>query len=213
MNTRKLLVSVLMLVSILLAACAPAATATPPAPTVVPPTVAPTTAPTQEGLTTFSPKTFNLPITLSYGPEWRVAEEYSDVFTLSYIEHDAGVSFMNVKNTKYADGIAFPDDFVTWIQSPDSLFQVEDSKPVLVGGFKGTQINAIGTCGEKKMWIILSGTGWWCPKGEHMGFIYLDNVNGERVLIEIQGSPDDKDYMFIVEESQKVLDTVVFTKP
>jgi hypothetical protein len=211
MNTRKLLVSVLMFVSVLLAACAPVAT--PPAPTVVPPTVAPTTAPTQEGLTTFSPKTFNLPITLSYGPEWRVAEEYSDVFTLSYTGHDAGVSFMNVKNAKYADGIAFPDDFVTWIQSPDSLFQVEDSKPVLVGGFKGTKINALATCGDNVKWIILSGTGWWCPKGEHMGFIYLDNVNGERVLIEIQGSPDDKDYEFIVEESQKVVDTVVFSKP
>ena len=45
-----------------------------------------------------------------------------------------------------------------------------------------------------------------------MGFIYLDNVNGERVLIEIQGSPGDKDYEFIVEESQKVLDTVLFSE-
>ena len=163
--------------------------------------------------TTFSPKTFNLPISLNYSPEWRVAEEYSDVFTLSYIGHDAGVSFMNVKNAKYADGIAFPDDFVTWIQSPDSLFQVVDSKPVLVGGFKGIQINAIAACGDKKNWIMLSGTGWGCPGVEHIGFIYLDNVNGERVLIQIQGSPDGKDYMFIVEESQKVLDTVVFSKP
>jgi len=163
--------------------------------------------------TTFSPKTFNLPITLSYGPEWRVAEEYSDVFTLSYKGHDAGVSFINVKNAKIADGIAFPDDFVTWIQSSDSLFQVVESKSVLVGGFKGTQINALATCGDNVKWIILSGTGWWCPKGEHMGFIYLDNVNGERVLIEIQGSPGDKDYELIVEESQKVLDTVVFSKP
>jgi len=163
--------------------------------------------------TTFSPKTFDLPITVRYGHEWRVAEEYSDVFTLSYTGHDAGVSFINIKNAKIGDGIAFPDDFVTWLQSPDSLFQVEDSKPVLVGGFKGTQINAIGTCGEKKMWIILSGTGWWCPSGGHIGFIYLDDVNGERILIEVQGSPDDKDYMFIVDEAQKVLDTVVFSKP
>ena len=211
MNARKLLVSILMFVSVLLSACAPVAT--PPAPTVVPPTVAPTTAPTQEGLTTFSPKTFNLHITVSYGPEWSIAEEYSDVFTLSYVGHDAGVSFMNVKNTKIADGIAFPDDFVTWIQSPDSLFQVEDSKPVLVGGFKGIQINAIAACGDKKNWIMLSGTGWGCPGVEHIGFIYLDNVNGERVLIQIQGSPDGKDYEFIVEESQKVLDTVAFSKP
>src|SRR5829696_9976061 len=95
MNTRKLLVSVLMFVSVLLSTCAPAAT--PPAPTVVPPTVAPTTAPTQEGLTTFSPKTFNLPITLSYGPEWRVAEEYSDEFLLNYAGHEAGIAFINVK--------------------------------------------------------------------------------------------------------------------
>src|SRR5215212_6314987 len=67
MNARKLLVSVLMFVIVLLSACTPAAT--PPAPTAVPPTaipptVAPTIAPAQEG-TTFSPKTFNLPITLS----------------------------------------------------------------------------------------------------------------------------------------------------
>jgi hypothetical protein len=163
--------------------------------------------------TTFSPKTFNLPITLSYGPEWRVAEEYSDVFTLSYKGHDAGVSFINVKNAKIADGIAFPDDFVTWIQSSDSLFQVVESKPVLVGGFKGIQINATYTCGNKKIWIMLSGTGWGCGNGEPIGFIYLDDVYGERVLIQIIPSPDGKDYMFIVEESQKVLDTVVFSKP
>jgi hypothetical protein len=163
--------------------------------------------------TTFSPKTFNLPITLNYSPEWSVAEEYSDEFLLNYAGHDAGIAFINVKNAKYADSITFPDDFVTWIQSPDSLFQVVDSKPVLVGGFKGIQINAIAACGDKKNWIMLSGTGWGCPGVEHIGFIYLDNVNGERVLIQIQGSPDGKDYMFIVEESQKVLDTVVFSKP
>ena len=58
----------------------------------------------------------------------------------------------------------------------------------------------------KSYWIILSGTSWKCPNGETIGFIYLDNVNGERVLIQTQGSPDGKDYKFIVEESQKVLD-------
>ena len=163
--------------------------------------------------TTFSPKTFNLPITLNYGPEWRVAEEYSDVFTLSYKGHDAGVSFINVKNAKIADGIAFPDDFVTWIQSTDSLFQVVESKSVLVGGFKGIQINATYTCRNKKIWIMLSGTGWGCGNGEPIGFIYLDDVYGERVLIQIIPSPDGKDYEFIVEESQKVLDSVVFSKP
>jgi len=213
-NARKLLVSILMLGCVLLAACAPAATQAPTAvaPTAGPPTAAPTDAPAQEQ-TTFSPKTFDVPITLSYGPEWRVAEEYSDVFTLSYKGHDAGVSFINVKNAKIADGIAFPDDFVTWIQSSDSLFQVVESKSVLVGGFKGIQINATYTCGNKKNWIMLSGTGWGCANGERIGFIYLDDVFGERVLLQIIPSPDGKDYEFIVEESQKVLDTVVFSKP
>lgn len=211
MNTRKLLVSVLMLVSVLLSACA-SATAT-SSPTAVPPTVAPTTAPTQEGLTTFSSSKFEIPMSVSLGSQWRVDDDYSDVVTFRYKGHDAGVSFINVKNAKVGDGIAFPDDFVTWIQSPDSLFQVVDSKPVLVGGFNGIQINAIAACGNIKIWIMLSGTGWGCPGVEHIGFIYLDNVNGERVLIQIQGSPDGKDYDFIVEESQKVLDTVVFSKP
>ena len=209
MNTRNLLVSVLMLVCVLLSACAPAATQ---APTAIPPTTAPTIAPAQEG-TTFLPKTFDLPITLRYGSEWHIAEEYSDEFLLNYTGHDAGVAFINVKNAKIADGIAFPEDFITWIQSPDSLFQVVDSKPVLVGGLQGIQINATAACGNKKNWITLSGTGWGCPNGEHIGFIYLNDVNGARILIQIQGSPDGKDYEFIVEESQKVLDTVVFSKP
>jgi len=162
--------------------------------------------------TTFSPKTFNLPITLSYGPEWRVDDLYSDLVTLGYRGHDAGISFINVKKAKIGDGIAFPDDFVTWIQSSDSLFQVVESKSVLVGGFKGIQINATYTCGNKKMWIMLSGTGWGCANGEPIGFIYLNDVYGERVLIQIIPS-DRKDYEFIVEESQKVVDTVVFSKP
>ena len=86
MNTYKLLVSILMLGCVLLAACAPAAT--PPAPTVVPPTVAPTTAPTQEGLTTFSPKTFNLPITFQYGLEWKIDSEISSEVVLKYKNYD-----------------------------------------------------------------------------------------------------------------------------
>ena len=209
MNTSKLLVSGLMLVCVLLSACAPAATATP---TAIPPTTVPTTAPAQ-GLTTFSPKTFNLPITLSYGPEWSVAEEYSDEFLLNYAGHDAGIAFINVKNAKIADGIAFPDDFSAWIQSSDSLFQAKESKPVLVGGFQGIQISAAAACGNTAFWIILSGTSWKCPNGERIGFIYLGNVHGERVLIQIQPSPDGKDFEFIVEEAQKVLDTVVFSTP
>jgi hypothetical protein len=151
-------------------------------------------------------------MSINLGSQWKIAEEYSDVVTLKYIGHDAGLSFMMVKNATVGS-TPFPDDFIAWLQSPDSLFHVVDSKPVLVGGIKGIQINAIAACGKNANWIMLSGTGWGCPGTEHIGFIYLDDVLGERVLIQIQGSPDGKDYMFIVEESNKVLDTVVFSKP
>src|SRR5690348_12134037 len=80
MNTRKLLISVLMFVSVLFSACAPAARAIAPTavpPSLIPPTIAPTVAPVQEQ-TTFSPKTFKLPMSVSFGPEWHVAEDYAD---------------------------------------------------------------------------------------------------------------------------------------
>ena len=63
MNTYKLPVSVLMLVSVLLSACAPAAT--PPVPTAVPPISAPTIAPTDEVSIT--------PPTAKVIAEWEVA--------------------------------------------------------------------------------------------------------------------------------------------
>lgn len=166
-------------------------------------------------LTTFSPTTFKPPMSISFGSEWSVAEEYADVFTITYTGHDAGLSFMNVKNATVAgpDAIPFPDDFITWINSPNSLFEIVESKPTVVGGVKGTQIDATATCSNQTAWINLSGTGWKCPNGEHINFISLDDISGERVLIQIQGSPSGEDYMFIVEEAQKVLDTVVFSKP
>jgi hypothetical protein len=166
-------------------------------------------------LTAFSPKPFKPQMSISFGSEWSVAEEYADVFTITYTGHDAGLSFINVKNATVAgpDAIPFPDDFITWIKSPNSLFKIVASKPIVVGGVKGTQIDATATCGNKTGWINLSGTGWKCPNGEHINFIFLDDISGERVLIQIQGSPSGEDYMFIVEEAQKILDTVVFTKP
>jgi hypothetical protein len=59
MNTRKLLVSMLLLVCILLSACTPAAM---PTATLV------------DGLTTFSSKVFELPMALSFGQrDWHVS--------------------------------------------------------------------------------------------------------------------------------------------
>jgi hypothetical protein len=218
MNTYKLLVSILMLVSVLLSACAPAAT--PPAPTVVPPTVAPTTAPTQEGLTTFSPKTFDLPITFGYGPEWKIDSEVSSEVVLKYKNYDGEFLFIKPKTAKIAGPAApysvipFPDDFANWIQM-HGLFQVVKTQPVLVGGLPGTLIDAEATeaCGEKTTWFFVGAGGWNCGSGGHYRFIYLDDVNGERLLIMTVGYVSPEDFLLMTDASQKILDTVVFSKP
>jgi hypothetical protein len=215
MNTRKLLVSVLMLISVLFSSCAPAATQ---APTAIPPTTAPTIGPAQEG-TTFLSKTFNRPITFHYSPEWKIDSEVSSEVVLKYKDYDGEFLFINPKSAKIADltapyaFIPFPDGFVNWIQT-HGLFQVVKTQPVVVGGLPGTQIDADATaaCGAKTEWFHVGPGGWNCGGGGHYRFIYLDNVNGERLLIMTVGYISAEDFVLMTDASQKILDTVVFTK-
>ena len=226
MNTRKLLVSVLMFVSVLLSACVPAPT--PPIPTAVSPTSAPTAIPpTAIPNTNRSFHLFELPVSISFDSEWSVLEKYKDVFTLR--GHDVHLAFIYVKYLKIAgpeasadaefSKVPFPDDFAAWIQA-HGLFHVVETQPVIVGGFQGTQINtnATAACGggdRAKVWIFLRDTVWRCEPGVDIRFILLDNVYGERVLImTIKGGPSpSEDFMLGGEAVQKVLDTVVFSEP
>jgi hypothetical protein len=217
MNTRNLLVSVLMLVGALLAACAPAATqvaATPiGAPTTVPPTAV--------TLSTRPFHLFDLPVSVSFDAEWSVLETYKDVFTLR--GHNVDLAFIYIRYIKIAgpdasadaplSEVPFPDDFVTWIQS-HGLFQVLETQPVIVGGFQGIQINTNGTsaCGADRVWIFLRETDWRCKPGEDIRFILLNDVFGERVLIMTEGPPSAEEFLLGGAAAQKVLDTVSFTK-
>jgi len=171
-------------------------------------------------LTTFSPVAFNLPLTFSYDSEWEVVEEYSDVVSLADKNYDGYFAFINPKSIKIAGSAApfspipFPNDFVTWIQS-HGLFQVVKTQPVVVGGFNGTQIDADATpaCATKTQWLFLANTYWNCADGGHIHFIYMDDINGERLLIMTEGVLSAQDFISRVEASQKVLDTVMFSKP
>lgn len=224
MNTRKLLVSVLMLVSVLFSACAPAATL--PVLTVAPPTEVPivfasTPAPGLKQPKTFSSGDFEIPLTLIY-TGWTILEEYPDVVSLVSDDYYVDLAFILVKDIKLADPknsfaqVAFPDDFVTWIQE-HGLFPVVETQSVVIAGFQGTEINAIVTsdCGvDKKSWLFYSSNAWNCRTGEYYHFIYLEDVYGERLLIMNSGGPaSEKDFDLGVEASQKVLNTVVFLKP
>jgi len=227
MNTRKLLVSVLMLVSVLLSACASAAT--PPVPTTVPPTTAPMVAPAQAG-TTFSPKTFKIPLSVSFGPEWSVHYNLPGKFDINN-QHDFGLSFYIVTTAKLADPIdgnliPFPEDFLSWIKSnPD--FDAVESTPVTVAGIEGLQIDATPVWkpvddAHLKLFLSLSGNKYGNTEGQPDGenivtdseqwrFILLNNVNGERLLI-ILIDGNGHDFQDAVGQSQVVLDSVIFTK-
>jgi hypothetical protein len=170
--------------------------------------------------TTFSPKTFNLPITFHYGPEWKIDAENSSYVSLLYKAFDGELLFINPKSAKVAGPAApysvipFPDDFVNWIQA-HSLFQVVKTQSVLVDGLHGTQIDADATpaCGAKTTWFLVGAGGWNCGSGGHYRFIYMDDVNGERLLIMTVGYVSAQDFMLMEDASQKVLDMVVFSKP
>jgi hypothetical protein len=226
MNTRKMLVSGLMLISVLLAACTPAATAVPP--TTIPPTAVPTTAPAQ-ALTTFSPKTFKIPLSVSFGPEWSVHYNLPGKFDINN-QHDFGLSFYIVTTAKLADPIdgnliPFPEDFLSWIKSnPD--FDAVESTPVTIGGIDGLQIDAtpvwkpVGGA-HLKLFLSLSGNKYGNTEGQPDGenivtdpeqwrFILLNNVNGERLLI-ILIDGNGHNFEDAVEQSQKVLDSMAFT--
>ena len=221
MNTRKLLVSVLMLVSVLLAACAPVAT--PPAPTAVPPTAIPSTAtptvaPDQEQ-TTFSSDKFQLPMSISFGPEWRVAEDFADEIVLvggTQAYDGVELVFMFVKDAKIADPAStatmpWPDDFVAYLHSNQYL-EVGEPMPITVGGVNGVQIDVSNkNIGQKRIFIALKTTGWlYLDADQSWRFIILDDVNGQRLLIGTTEAPEG--FSVATELAQKVIDSVVFTK-
>jgi virginiamycin B lyase len=169
-------------------------------------------------VTSFSPQSFTLPMTFSFGAEWHIAEEYADVVSLASTGFDGYLSFIVPSSIEVSGPLSpfypipFPDDFVTWIQAHD-LFQVVNTQAVVVGGLDGIQIDADATqaCGTKKNWLFLASTGWNCALGVHYHFIYMDDVYGNDLLIMLEGYASPQEFVSKVEASQEVLDTLVFT--
>ena len=220
MNTRNLLVSVLMLVSVLFSACAPAAAATPPSPTAVPPTTAPpTVAPTiaaAQGPTAFSSKVYKLPMSVSFGPDWHVVDEYTDLVTVAHRQKDWSIGFNIVTNAKVADPvsgnqIAFPADFVSWLTSNPDFTLIGEPSEVMLAGHGPLQIDATPISAQQKDFLYLSGTRWnMVPSHEQWRFILFNNIDGERLLIMlIVPASQFKD---AIGQVQSILDSVTFTQ-
>ena len=203
MNTPKMLVSGLMLLSVLLAACAPAAT----------PTATPIAAPAQ-AQTTFSSKIYKLPMSVSFGSDWHILDDFTDLVTVASKQKDWELGFNIVTNAKLVDPIngnqiPFPEDFVSWVKSNPN-FKADEPTEVTVAGIKGLQIVATVTATKQTSFLYMSGTKWNMLPSEMWRFILLNDVNGERVLITLVAAPDQfKDF---VQQSQSILDSVAFTK-
>jgi hypothetical protein len=178
---------------------------------------------------TSSPKTFNLPMNLNFGPDWKVAYDYPSKFAIDN-QHDFGLSFYIVTAAKLADPtdghlIPFPEDFLSWIKSnPD--FSTVTSTQVTVAGINGLQIDATpiwkSTTSHLKLFLSLSGDTSRNLEGQPDGenivtdpeqwrFILLNNVNDERLLIILVDGNGHK-FEDAVGQSQAVLDSVAFTK-
>ena len=200
----------------------PAAGRTPtptPAPsTPVPPTPVPTEAPTVAPIpseTTFSSKIYKLPMSVSFGPDWHVIDDFTDLVTVAGTQKDWNVGFNIVTNAKVADPVGgtqipFPQDFASWIKSnPD--FTANEPTEVMVAGIKGLQIDATPIATKQKDFLYMSGTRWnMISKPEGWRFILLNDVNGERLLILLIAPANQ--FNVAAEQAQAVIDSVVFTK-
>jgi hypothetical protein len=142
--------------------------------------------------TTFTSSVYKLPMRITFGPEWKVSEDYPDLVTLERTNADIPVSFNIVTQANLADPVSgeltpFPQDFIAWLRS-DPDFRVGEPVPTSVAGVQGMQIDATptwtSTTATKKPFLMLSTSGWnIVTKPEKWRFILLDNVNGERLLI------------------------------
>ena len=214
-----------VLLLLVLVACQAQTTSVPtiaPLPaTAVPPTVAPTTANTQ-AQTKFSPK-IEIPMSISFGSDWTISKDLPRKLGMDNRDN-FGISINIVTDAKLADPIdghliPFPEDFLSWIKS-DLDFQVGDLTDVTVAGIEGVRIDATPIWKSttfKKLFLQLNGDGWQNQENivtdpEQWRFILLNNVNGERMLI-ILINGHGHNFDDAIQQSQKVLDTVVFSKP
>jgi hypothetical protein len=229
MKTRNLLVSVLMFVSVLLSACAPAATSS-PLPTAIPPTaVRPTTVPSNQ--TTFhSPENanFRLPLTFSYGSGWDVFIGANTINIVHGNEWGGGILLLNdalvhdpatavsdqPASANKADFVALPNDFFGYLTSLPGVEIVTEPTPITIGGVQGTQIIIKTPRMHPILWVKDDYT--WLGGGstgvdpEFKRLMILLEVNGEQVLLEFDETPEKFDERYLI--MQEIFNSITFGK-
>ena len=211
---------------------AAAPTAVPPtaAPPAVPPTAAPTIVPTP-AQTTVSPKIFKIPMSVTFGPDWRYGISSPGAIELLYDRLNLYVDFLIADNaTLFISGdpathVPFPDDFAGYLRSNNYFSDVTPNIPLSIGGVKGYQVEAIGKSlsPNRRAFFSSDQTNFKEFVGtepQKYRFIYVGAISGQRLLVIISSDVDPglsplsvSQFDALMPTVQEVLDTVVFSKP
>jgi len=169
---------------------------------------------TAQAPTAFASQKFQLPLHIDFTSDWHVIDNYSDLLTLEHKETKWNLAFNLVDEATFVEPstglrIPAPQDFAAWIKQ-NRLFKVEQPAKVQVGGIHGVQIDTTTTAKDLRPFLYLSGTRWnLVPSPEKWRFIWLDNVNGRKLLIFLISAPEQFDQA--TQQAQAILDTVSFT--
>ena len=207
-----------VLLLFVLSACQAQATAMPP--TAVP-----------ANLTTFhSPEntSFHLSLAFTHSPEW---EAHVGVNTIDIVygnEWGPGIALVDgalvhdpatavsdqSASANKADFISWPDDFFGYLASLPGVKVIQGSDPVTIGGIKGKQIIIHTPAMHPILWLKDDHT--WLGGGasgvdpEFKRQMILLEVNGERVLLEFDASPENFDERYLL--VQEIFNSITFGK-
>ena len=152
------------------------------------------------------------------GEGWtHLPPEKPDYLTLN--REQIGLGFFKVRDVyKPNEGLVeAPDDLVGWLRRHPYL-RTSAPQTVTVGGIEGQRIDVVvgdlpeghrvGACGPDcvDLFVLSDGNALGVAKGEKVGWVVLEDVRGDTVVIGFLGPADEFDEH--APEAQKVIDTV-----
>ena len=230
MNIR-ILVSVYMLACVALASCTPA-TATQAVPstarlTDISPNNAATAAPSMDA--TVAPATaipsthinytthgFKLPMTVKVSSACEIVDDSLSIWSVECDSWGPGagmginiVTDASVTDPLNGQSLPFPSDFAAWLKD-DPDFKDVSSEAVTVAGLPALQVDA-APIHARKSFIILKTSAWNTLQTDgEWRFILIEDVKGERVLINLI-APNGKPLSALPQqEVQGFLESITF---
>jgi hypothetical protein len=169
---------------------------------------------------TYRTEEFEPAFSFEVGEGWtHLPPEKPDYLALDREQIGLGFGFFKVRDVyKPNEGLVeAPDDLVGWLRRHPYL-RTSAPQTVTVGGIEGQRIDVVvgdlpeghrvGACGPDcvDLFGLSDGTALGVAKGEKVGWVVLEDVRGDTVVIGFLGPADEFDEH--APEAQKVIDTV-----